>query len=174
MLEIIHRVQSETRDSKAKLSDAVNFSWRRFILNAYLGPQNALSRLWRIVTLEVHSLIQPLSKEARSLRTELKELTSKNSFSLKGLNISSIRQAKQEAEVYDPETGEPLFHPKIGRAPKVGVSIVLFGGFNRIFREIMEICPLEIIYITSNLRSQIAREDYMRISKEAYRRICQD
>ena len=104
----------------------------------------------------------------------MKELTSKNSFSLKGLNISSIRQAKQEAEVYDPETGEPLFHPKIGRAPKVGVSIVLFGGFNRIFREIMEICPLEIIYITSNLRSQIAREDYMRISKEAYRRICQD
>jgi len=32
--------------------------------------------------------------------------------------INYIRQAKQEAEVFDPETGEPLFHPKIGRAPK--------------------------------------------------------
>jgi len=39
---------------------------------------------------------------------------------------NSIRQAKQEAEVFDPETGEPLFHPKIGRAPKQNVKIVRY------------------------------------------------
>jgi len=34
--------------------------------------------------------------------------------------INYVRQMKQENEVFDPQTGEPLFQPKVGRAPKVG------------------------------------------------------
>lgn len=34
--------------------------------------------------------------------------------------INYVRQMKQENEIFDPQTGEPLFQPKVGRAPKVG------------------------------------------------------
>ena len=80
--------------------------------------------------------------------------------------MHSLRQIKQESEVRDLETGEPLFQPRVGRPPKSGVLSALNFNSLSFNREITEVSQLENICLTSSIRLLIPREDCMRTMLE--------